>query len=178
MVVFTMKNAFVKVLIPFVLMAALGAAQTVNAGEPGPSLSHLTKFIGKMPSYNLDKKGNRAKGPNLLNDKAFQQVLLKTLGKERFNTFMGDDMLEDKIEKQGQVIYFQRSMRQTAIPFGMIFINLSDNSIEAYWEDGSWPDKNKAKYYWLSSKTKPRILPTEPKEGGFDLFKKYGNKGS
>jgi hypothetical protein len=159
-----------------VILAGLCAAHTINATESdaqskesAPSLAHLTKFVGKYPSGDTD--GNSVKGKSLIDDQAFRQVLMKALGKERFNIFISDLHVEIPIEQKGQIIYFQKCMPHNCAFFrAHIFINLSDNSIEAYWHNAD--DKQ---YYWLSSKKKPRIIQ-ELRGNDFSIFEKYGNQ--
>jgi hypothetical protein len=171
-----MKNVAVRGLMVFVILVGLCAAQTFKPTESNaqieesvPSLAHLTKFVGKYPSGGPDD--NRVKGKNLIDDQAFRQVLMKTLGNKRFNIFMSDLNVEVPIKQKGQIIYFRKGMPHNyAFLRAHIFINLSDNSIEAYWH--STADKQD---YWLSSKKKPRIIQ-ELRENDLAMFEKYGNQ--
>jgi hypothetical protein len=180
-----MKSVVVKVLIIFVILLGLFTGQTFRGAEgiaqskePLPALAHLTKFVGKYPSFEFDKTGNNIiKGNSLIDDKAFRQVLLKTLGKERFNIFISDLDVEHPIKQNGQIIYFFKCMPHNCLSFqSHIFINLSDNSIEVYWHNS-----NDKQDYWLSSKKGSRGIPKDNyswklKSGdSLKLFNEFGN---
>lgn len=161
------------------MLTGLYVAQTfitdesnAQSKQAGPSLAHLTKFVGKSPSgYEDDKNGKSVKKDGLLDDKAFRQVLMKSLGKRRFNEFMSDDDfgVESPITQRGQILYFMKcEPHRCNMHQAQVFINLVDNSIEIYWVD--YP-----KYYWLSSKKPPRAMQKASCDG-IELFEKYGNK--
>jgi hypothetical protein len=163
------KNGVMKILTCLVMLVFLGAPQAANAAESHaankdapPSLAHLTKFIGKYPSA-------------MITDPAFQQVAIKALGQTRFKTVADDLTLEFPIERQGHLLFFRRSKPHDVDSlFTVIFINLSDNSVEACWIDEN------GKNYWFSSKKQPRILrniSADLKQENYPaLYEKYGKK--
>jgi len=182
-----------RVLIAVVMLIGLCVAQTFIADvsnaqskeAPPPSLAHLTKFVGKYPSgYEDDKNGKSMKKNGLLDDKAFRQVLMKSLGKKRFNEFMSDFGVETPIKQHGQILYFLTCEPHRCNQHNIhIFINLSDNSIESLWHtSGDEPD------YWLSSNKEPRSIKKDThrmdNSGGvwilkvkdeLEILKEFGN---
>ena len=117
--------------------------------EASISLAHLKKFVGKYPSFEAEKNGKIIKGDNLMDDKAFRQVLMKAVGNERFEKIMSVFHLEIPIEQRGQILFFRRAMPHNASSdYAEIFINLADNSIEVCWANEGRPDN-----LWLASKT-------------------------
>lgn len=143
--------------------------------EASPSLAYLQQFVGQYPSGNYDKNGNKLKGASLITDKAFRQVLMQTLGKERFKTVISEFHVEIPIAQKGQILFFNRAMpHQASANYAEIFINLSDSSIEVCWAHEDSPDN-----VWLSSKKPPRQIPKSPLmevgQNSFGLFEKYGN---
>jgi hypothetical protein len=181
------------VLIVVVMLIGLCVAQTWIADEshaqakeaPPPSLAHLTKFVGKYPSgYEDDKNGKVVKKNGLLDDKAFRQVLMKSIGKNRFNEFLSDFSVETPIKQHGQILYVFKCEPHNCNHHNVhMFINLSDNSIESLWHtSGDEPD------YWLSSKKQPRSIKKDThrmdNRGGewvlkakdeLEILKEFGN---
>jgi hypothetical protein len=135
----------------------------------------LKKFVGKYPSFEAEKNGKIIKGDNLMDDKAFRQVLMKAVGSERFEKIMSVFHVEIPIEQKGEILFFSRAMPHNASSdYAEIFINLADNSIEVCWANADRPDN-----LWLSSKKPPRKIPKTPEmevgNNSFGLFEKYGN---
>jgi hypothetical protein len=163
------KTCVIKILTCLVILVFLGAPQKANAADSNPagkqtqpSLAHLAKFVGKYPS-------------SMITDPAFQQVAVKALGKARFKTVADDLTLEFPIERQGQLIFFRRSKPHDVDSlYAVIFINVSDNSVEACWID------EHGKNYWFSSKKQPRLLgniSADLKQENYPaLYEKYGKK--
>ena len=169
-----LKLAFI---ITLGILSAIISTSSINAQhkETSPSLAHLQKFVGQYPSGNYDKNGNKLKGASLITDKAFRQVLMQALGKERLKTVISDYHVEIPIEQKGQILFFSRAMPHNAgTNYAEIFINLSASSIEVCWANEDSPDN-----VWLSSKQPPRKIPKTPimevGQNSFGLFEKYGN---
>ena len=155
-----LKAAFI---ITLGILSTVIYTTSINAQnkEASPSLAHLQKFVGQYPSGNYDKNGNRLKGASLIHDKAFRQVLMKALGKERFKSVISDYHVEIPIEQKGQILFFSRAMPHNASTnYAEIFINLSASSIEVCWANEDSPDN-----VWLSSKKPPRKIPKTPLHG-------------
>ena len=170
-----MKGNIIKMLMVFVGLAFMAASLAVRAVESGPSLAHLTKFVGKYPSgYADDPSGKPVKKDGILDDRAFRQVLSQILGKDRFSIVINKYDVETPVEQKGQILYFMKAKPHNAgNQHAIIYINLSDNSVEACWVNED--DKN----YWLSSKRKPVLIERNLASKGMDdiaLFEKYGNK--
>lgn len=173
---FSINNMKLKVfIITLGILCTIIFNTSINAQnkEASASLAHLTKFVGKYPSgYEDDKNGKSVKKNGLLDDKAFKQVLMKAVGKERFKTIVSVFHVETPIEQKGQILYFFRAMPHDASMYNAkIFINLSDSSVEVCWAEGDSPNN-----LWLSSKRPPRKIPKTPiRENDFELFEKYGS---
>ena len=179
--------SFLRMLFVIIILSAFSETQTVNAVESGPSLGHLVNFVGKIALYEIDNKSLKViKDNSITNDKAFRHVLLKALGKKRFDEFMEELTLAGDVEQKGQILYFRVSKPRNAAFFSAdVFINISDNSIDVYWHTPSdGPD------YWLSSQKKPRAIKKDIynmeyeddpswvlKRKGYDLFTEYSNTG-
>jgi hypothetical protein len=169
-----LKAAFI---ITLGILSTIIYTTSINAQnkEASTSLAHLQKFVGQYPSGSYDKNGDRLKGASLINDKAFRQVLMQALGKERFKTVISEFHVEIPIEQKGQILFFSRAMpHQANTDYAEIFINLSASFIEVCWANADSPDN-----LWISSKKPPRKVPKTPLmevgQNSFGLFEKYGN---
>lgn len=167
-------------------ISAFSETQRVNAVESGPSLAHLVKFVGKGAFFEFNNKSFKViKGNSLIDDQSFRHVLLKALGKKRYDEFMEKlTGMYDDVKQKGQILYFHGCEQHNTAYFSAdVFINISDNSIEVYWHTPSdGPD------YWLSSQKKPRAIKKDIynmeyeddslwilKRKGYDLFTEYSN---
>jgi hypothetical protein len=164
-------NLIIVILVTIFSFIIMNSRIYAHIDEPSRSLAHLAKFVGKYPSFEVDKTSDKIiKGKSLTDDQAFRQYLMKALGKDRFKIFMDGLDVETPIEQKGQVLYFFKAKPHYAnTNNATTFINLSDNSVEIYWHDANSPNN-----LWLSSKKPPRMIPKNEDREGLALYEKYG----
>ena len=171
-----MKKMFLIVLVTFLIVSVVNST-AIKAEQSEPSLTYLSKFVGKYSSGGFDKTGKYfSKGNSLIKDKAFRQVAIKTLGKERFKIYINDLNVEDPIEQKGQILFFRRFMPHNYdYLYTLTFINLADSSMQICWVD------DEGQNYWFSSKNQPHTIGKMPDNlkqpsNYLTVFEKYGKQ--